>query len=74
MTPDTPPPNPWQPISTVPIGRKVLGVCKRVTAPDPPKELDAIADVILAYRPKPKSKPAKKRKRRATKIAKDRST
>lgn len=38
--------------------------------PEPPKELDAIADVILAYRPKPKSKPAKKRKRRATKIAK----
>jgi hypothetical protein len=36
----------------------------------PPQELDAIADVILAYRPKPKSKTAKKRKRRATKIAK----
>jgi hypothetical protein len=29
----------------------------------PPKELDAIADVVLAYRPKPKSKPAKKRKK-----------
>ena len=27
----------------------------------PPKELDAIADVVLAYRPKPKSKPGKKR-------------
>ena len=36
----------------------------------PPKALDAIADVVLAYRPKPKSKPAKKRKRRASKIAK----
>lgn len=31
----------------------------------PPKVLDAIADVVLAYRPKPKSKPAKRRKRRA---------
>jgi hypothetical protein len=37
----------------------------------PPKELDAIADVILAYRPKPVSKPAKKRKRKAAKIAKE---
>ena len=35
-----------------------------------PKALDAIADKVLAYRPKPKSKPAKKRKRRAAKIAK----
>jgi hypothetical protein len=35
----------------------------------PPKELDAIADVVLAYRPKPKSKPAKKRKRLAKKLA-----
>ena len=35
-----------------------------MTAPAPPKELNAIADVILAYRPPPKSKPAKKRKRR----------
>jgi hypothetical protein len=34
-----------------------------------PKELDAIADVVLAYRPKPKSKPAKKRKRLAKKLA-----
>jgi hypothetical protein len=35
-----------------------------------PKELDAIADVVLAYRPKPKSKPGKKRKRLAAKLAK----
>jgi hypothetical protein len=34
-----------------------------------PKELDAIADVVLAYRAKPKSKPGKKRKRRAAKLA-----
>ena len=35
------------------------------------KALDAIADKVLAYRPKPKTKPAKKRKRRAAKIAKE---
>ena len=34
------------------------------------KALDAIADVVLAYRPKAKSKPARRRKRRAAKIAK----
>jgi hypothetical protein len=38
-----------------------------------PKTLDAIADVVLAYKPKPKTKPAKKRKKRAAKIAKARS-
>jgi hypothetical protein len=31
--------------------------------PKPPKELDAIADIVLAYRPKAKSKPGKKRRR-----------
>jgi hypothetical protein len=36
-----------------------------------PKQLDAIVDVVLAYRPKAKSKPARRRKRRATKIAKE---
>jgi hypothetical protein len=34
------------------------------------RALDAIADKVLAYRPKPTTKAAKKRKRRATKIAK----
>lgn len=34
----------------------------------PPKELDAITDKVLTYRPKPKSGPAKKRKRKAAKI------
>jgi hypothetical protein len=38
--------------------------------PKVPKELDAIADVVLAYRPKPKSKPGKKRKKMAKKLAK----
>ena len=43
-----------------------------MTPPKPPKTpemLDAIADAVLAYKPKPKSKPAKKRRRRAAKIA-----
>jgi hypothetical protein len=40
-----------------------------VTKRKPPKALDSIADVVLAYKPKPRSKPAKKRKRLATKIA-----
>jgi hypothetical protein len=34
-----------------------------MTKPKPPKELDAIADVVLAYRPKPKTKSAKKRRK-----------
>jgi hypothetical protein len=39
--------------------------------PKTPKALDAIADIVLAYKPKPKSKPGKKRKKRAAKIAKE---
>ena len=34
-------------------------------AADTPHELDAIADAVLAYKPKPKTKAAKRRKRRA---------
>jgi hypothetical protein len=34
----------------------------------PPKELDAIADVVLAYRPKPKTKPVKKRRKMQKRI------
>jgi len=33
-----------------------------------PKILDQITDVVLAYKPKPKSVKAKKRKRKARKI------
>jgi hypothetical protein len=36
------------------------------------KALDEIIDKVLAYKPKPKTKPAKKRKKRAAKIAKER--
>jgi len=39
----------------------------------PPPELDAIVDKVLAYRPKPKSNSAKKRKKRAAKIAKEKN-
>jgi len=38
----------------------------------PEKALDAVADKVLAYRPKPKSKAAKRRKRRAAKTPKKR--
>jgi hypothetical protein len=37
----------------------------------PPEILDKIVDVVLAYRPKPKTKGAKKRKKHAAKAAKD---
>jgi hypothetical protein len=39
-----------------------------MSEPKTPKELDAIADVVLAYRPKPKSKAAKKRKKMTKKL------
>ena len=45
-----------------------------MTAPTPPKALDAMVDVVLAYRPKPKSKPAKKRARRAKKSQRSKSS
>ena len=35
-----------------------------------PEVLDQMTDAVLAYRPKPKSKAAKKRKRKAAKKAK----
>ncbi len=38
-----------------------------------PKALDAIADVVLAYRPKARSKPAVQRKRRKTILEKKRA-
>jgi len=39
-----------------------------MTKENSPKELGAIADVVLAYRPKPKTKPAKKRRRRQKRL------
>jgi transcriptional accessory protein Tex/SPT6 len=40
-----------------------------MSAHKPPELLDKIADLILAYRPKPKSKGAKKRKKAVKKLA-----
>lgn len=39
----------------------------------PPIVLDRIVDKVLAYRPKPKSKPAKKRARRKKKAQRESS-
>ena len=39
----------------------------------PPKVLDAIADVVLRYRPKPKSEPAKKRRKLRKQIEKEKA-
>jgi hypothetical protein len=36
----------------------------------PPKELDQIADVVLNYRPKPKTKAARERAKKAAKKGK----
>jgi hypothetical protein len=36
-----------------------------MTDPKPPEILDKIVDKVLAYHPKPKSKAAKKRKKKA---------
>jgi hypothetical protein len=36
-----------------------------MSAPKPPEILDKIVDLVLAHRPKPKSKAAKKRKKAA---------
>ncbi len=47
--------------------------CPKNIDPKPPPELDAIARKVLGHHPKPKSKPAKARKRRAAKIVKERS-
>jgi len=37
------------------------------SAPKPPEILDKIVDIVLAHRPKPKTKAAKKRKKAAKK-------
>lgn len=42
--------------------------------PKPPAALNHFVHMVLSYRPKPKSKPAKQRKRRATKTQKEAQT
>lgn len=44
-----------------------------MTKPKVPKQLDAVVDVVLAYRPKARSKPAVQRKRRKTLLEKKRA-
>lgn len=40
-------------------------------APAVPEAFERLVDTVLAYKPKPKSAPAKKRVRRAKKMAKE---
>ena len=42
-----------------------------MAAKKPPKALDLIADVVLRYRPKPNSEPAKQRRRKRRKLEKE---
>lgn len=44
-----------------------------MTKPKIPKQLDAVVDVVLAYRPKARSKPAVQRKRRKTILEKQKA-
>jgi len=44
-----------------------------VSAAKPPRELDRAVDAVFRYAPKPKSKAAKKRKRRAKKVQRESS-
>lgn len=39
--------------------------------PKAPKVLDAITDVVLRYRPKPKSEPAKERRRKKRRVERE---
>lgn len=48
-------------------------VCGSCGWKEPPRELDAIVDTVLAYRPKARSKPAIQRKRRKTILEKKRA-
>lgn len=41
--------------------------------PKPPKALDAMVRKVLAYRPKPETKPAKKRQRARKRLKKERA-
>jgi hypothetical protein len=46
----------------------------KTTPENVPNALDAIADVVLAYKPKAKTKVAKKRKKRALKVSKNKNS
>jgi hypothetical protein len=59
----------------VETSRQAAARTTRVTTMKTPKALDKIVDIVLAYRPKARSKPAVQRKRRRTilKNAKEKS-
>jgi hypothetical protein len=42
---------------------------KKPTPLNPPKEFDSMVAAVLAYKPKPKSKPARKRQRTRRRLA-----
>lgn len=44
---------------------------RMMAKPKTPKVLDAMADVVLRYRPKPKSEPAKQRRKKRRKLEKE---
>jgi hypothetical protein len=48
-------------------------LCQECGWKEPPRALSAIADTVLAYRPKARSKPAIQRKRRKTILEKKRA-
>jgi hypothetical protein len=47
--------------------------CRTCGWKEPPRQLASIADTVLAYRPKARSKPAVQRKRRKTILEKQRT-
>lgn len=49
-------------------GESMLRECVWCGWRKPPRSLDAIADVVLRYRPKPKSEPAKQRRKKKRRI------
>jgi hypothetical protein len=63
----------WEDSEKCARGKRLVGtICKCVChQTNIPVELDQIADVVLAYKPKPKSKAAKKRVRKAKKDARE---
>lgn len=61
---------------TIEREREIEGIVMGVLSDGTPylnqRGLDAIVDKVLAYRPKPKTKPAKKRQRASKRIQKER--
>jgi len=56
--------------STPEVVAKLKGIVCEVDRMKTPKELDAVVDAVLAYKPKPKTKAAKRRVRKAKRESK----